>query len=111
MKPLYKTTLCKHFGKRGYCIYGEECKFAHGEEELREKPYVRNYRLVPCRYLFEQGFCPYGENCNFSHNPKKSNKLQNLFQNISAKQASSCCFAPQKEEQSRLRVFRGLTAS
>ena len=32
----YKTKLCLHF-KRGDCVYGENCNFAHGEEELRNQ--------------------------------------------------------------------------
>lgn len=112
VKPLYKTTLCKHFMKKGFCVYGEQCRFAHGEDELRLKPYIRNYRLVPCRYLFEQGYCPYGQNCNFSHDPNKHHKLQNLFSDMSAKQASSCCFVPEKRtEGSRLNVFKDITTA
>ena len=32
---LYKTTLCKHFMKRGKCRTGGKCIFAHGDDELR----------------------------------------------------------------------------
>ena len=31
----YKTSLCNNFSKFGSCNFGERCKFAHGENELR----------------------------------------------------------------------------
>merc|ERR1712070_489610 len=32
----YKTTLCRHF-QLGQCWEGDDCAFAHGEHELRER--------------------------------------------------------------------------
>ena len=32
----YKTKICLHF-KRGDCVYGENCNFAHGRRELRNQ--------------------------------------------------------------------------
>lgn len=37
----YKTALCKHW-EIGPCPFGPACTFAHGLEELREKPKVRS---------------------------------------------------------------------
>ena len=34
----YKTVLCKHFQQTGQCQFGVNCKFAHGEAELRPAP-------------------------------------------------------------------------
>lgn len=31
----YKTVLCRHFEKHGWCKYGDNCNYAHGEAELR----------------------------------------------------------------------------
>ncbi len=36
--PLYKTALCKNFEKHGKCKYGKRCTFAHGKDELRNRP-------------------------------------------------------------------------
>ncbi|CAG8632188.1 26930_t:CDS:2 [Gigaspora margarita] len=36
--PLYKTRLCERFMKENFCQYGPKCNFAHGENELRERP-------------------------------------------------------------------------
>lgn len=34
---VYKTSLCKHHMNGGMCPYGDDCHFAHGQHELREK--------------------------------------------------------------------------
>ncbi|CAA0811991.1 Zinc finger CCCH domain-containing protein 24 [Striga hermonthica] len=37
--PLWKTSLCSYFRKTGgSCSHGESCRYAHGEEELRQRP-------------------------------------------------------------------------
>ncbi|PIN17494.1 tRNA (uracil(54)-C(5))-methyltransferase [Handroanthus impetiginosus] len=37
--PLWKTTLCSYFRRTGgSCSHGESCRYAHGEEELRQRP-------------------------------------------------------------------------
>lgn len=33
----YKTSLCIQFKVTGSCTYGDECRYAHGQEELRPK--------------------------------------------------------------------------
>ena len=32
----YKTALCNNFSSMGQCKFGDSCRFAHGEEELRQ---------------------------------------------------------------------------
>lgn len=39
----FKTALCKSFKQTGFCVFGNSCRFAHGEEELRLPPQVQNY--------------------------------------------------------------------
>jgi len=36
--PFYKTQPCKRWDTEGTCAFGDKCNFAHGIEELREKP-------------------------------------------------------------------------
>lgn len=36
----FKTSLCDMWRKGQPCSYGEECRFAHGEAELRYPPRV-----------------------------------------------------------------------
>ena len=31
----FKTSLCNNFSKYGNCNFGDRCKFAHGEEDVR----------------------------------------------------------------------------
>ncbi|XP_021745950.1 zinc finger CCCH domain-containing protein 24-like [Chenopodium quinoa] len=39
LHPLHKTSLCSYFrSNSGSCSHGEECRFAHNEEELRPRP-------------------------------------------------------------------------
>jgi hypothetical protein len=34
----YKTVLCRNFQQTGQCSFGPNCKFAHGDDELRAHP-------------------------------------------------------------------------
>lgn len=36
--PWWKTSLCSYFRRQGNCSHGSTCRYAHGEEELRQKP-------------------------------------------------------------------------
>jgi len=64
----YKTELCKYFEIKGYCKYGENCIYAHGEENLRLKvTNTKAYRTKKCDKFFEKGYCPYGNRCQFAH--------------------------------------------
>lgn len=62
-----KTELCKHFLIGQVCPKGDDCAFAHGQEELRARP-IANYRTVKCRHFQEKGWCQYGPRCQFLHN-------------------------------------------
>ena len=35
-KVLFKTAMCKRYADTGYCSYGDQCGFAHGESDLRK---------------------------------------------------------------------------
>lgn len=64
VKTLEKTQLCTFFAN-GACARGEECKFAHGMEEVRKKPNLERTRL--CADVMNFGCCKKGPNCNFAH--------------------------------------------
>ncbi|XP_038705829.1 zinc finger CCCH domain-containing protein 24 isoform X2 [Tripterygium wilfordii] len=39
LHPLHKTSLCSYFRRQaGSCSHGDTCRYAHGEEELRQRP-------------------------------------------------------------------------
>ncbi|CAD8060892.1 unnamed protein product [Paramecium sonneborni] len=64
-----KTELCKNYEALGYCKFGLECSFAHGQVELQPKIHLhQKYRTKPCTRYFNQGFCPYGIRCQYQHN-------------------------------------------
>ena len=51
-----------------YCKYGENCTFAHRENELKNRKMSFNYKTKPCKKLFfENSFCIYWSGCQFSH--------------------------------------------
>ena len=63
-KIKYKTELCKYYEMTGTCIYGNNCAYTHGMDNLRSK--VTNttaYRSKKCKRFFENGYCPYGSRC------------------------------------------------
>ena len=68
---LYKTQLCDTYKEFGECKYGSNCQYAHGKEELREKPAPYRpsaYKTVRCKnYWSKDSICPYGSKCRFIH--------------------------------------------
>ena len=45
----YRTELCKFYEINGKCKYGDNCIFAHGKENLREKVLNKSgYKKRPC---------------------------------------------------------------
>lgn len=39
LNPLWRTSLCSYFRRTGgSCSHGSSCRYAHGEEELRQRP-------------------------------------------------------------------------
>ena len=80
-KIKYKTELCKYYEMTGTCIYGNNCAYAHGIDNLRSK--VTNttaYRSKKCKRFFENGYCPYGSRCQFQHQ-LKNNIVNNPYDN------------------------------
>jgi len=69
-RNLFKTEICSSWNS-GNCIYGKTCRFAHGTNELRERPKPhRNYKTAMCKH-FLAGFCPYNSRCDFIHDLKE----------------------------------------
>lgn len=72
----YKTALCDAYKRNTVCPYGEACRFAHGENELRLPAQPRGkahpkYKTQLCDKFSAQGQCPYGPRCQFIHKLKK----------------------------------------
>jgi len=67
----YKTVMCQSWLETAKCTFGELCKFAHGESEIRfARPPIKNpkkYRTRLCEKYTMRGCCPYGNRCLFIH--------------------------------------------
>lgn len=91
--PFYKTRMCKNF-KSGTCAFGDQCNFAHGENELRSAdvamqafassavcptamgqkgPEKRGdtaailHKTRMCSNYQRDGVCKFGDRCAFAH--------------------------------------------
>ena len=101
-KKKYKTELCSKWLEKGFCQYGEKCRFAHGEKELIHKKKGRNYKKTPCKTFQEKGYCNYGSRCNFIHFDKKISL--ELFYELYCK-----LFGEVYHGSKRLRAFEEIT--
>ncbi|CAD6192459.1 unnamed protein product [Caenorhabditis auriculariae] len=67
----YKTVICQAWLESKTCSFAENCRFAHGEEELRPskiQPRQNNkYKTKLCDKYTTNGLCPYGKRCLFIH--------------------------------------------
>ncbi|ORX62593.1 hypothetical protein DM01DRAFT_1265778, partial [Hesseltinella vesiculosa] len=71
----YKTEYCRNWAEQGTCrqaghrirTYGKKCRYAHGDEELREVPKHNRYKTQICRAYHLEGTCAYGSRCTFIH--------------------------------------------
>jgi len=64
----FKTELCKFWEMNKTCKYKDNCVFAHGAHELREKQVAKsNYKTKKCKQFFESAYCSYGTRCQFRH--------------------------------------------
>lgn len=85
----YKTEICRNWELEGYCRFGDECTFAHGNLDLNKKVSMpSNYKTKICKQFAEEPFyCPYGEKCQFLHTTsdsaqKTSNKAFNYSETL-----------------------------
>lgn len=68
----YKTEVCKYWAQTGNCEFGDNCAFAHGKNEIRQKIHIsNNYKTKKCIQFHDTGYCPYGHRCQFIHNIRK----------------------------------------
>ena len=75
-KTKWKTEMCKYWEMYGQCKFGDNCAFAHGESELKQRKLTFNYKTKPCKQFFELGYCTYGSRCQFSHKKEEDLKAQ-----------------------------------
>ena len=86
-KAKFKTEKCKLWDFNKNCKYGDNCAFAHGSNEMRQKTVSTSfYKTKKCKQFFEFGYCPYGSRCQFMHKndqnfPKSYKDLLNSLAN------------------------------
>jgi hypothetical protein len=63
----YKTRLCVHFTRDGWCRNGDRCCYAHGKTELRQQASRSyGYKTQLCRY-YQMNRCKNGMACSYAH--------------------------------------------
>lgn len=78
-KTKWKTELCHYWEMYGDCKYGNNCSFAHGEDELKRRKLSLNYKTKLCKNFYDQGYCPYGSRCQFLHEQEINGKASEIF--------------------------------
>ena len=73
--PRYKTEMCRNFKERSRCIYGDQCQFAHGRNDLRDVVRNTKYKTKLCQKYWVVGYCAYGPRCNFLHDESLARQL------------------------------------
>jgi hypothetical protein len=76
--PRFKTEICRNFKEKGTCLYGNQCQFAHGSDEMRDSGKQNKYKTKLCQKYWIHGYCAYGARCNFLHNEEESGRTGNF---------------------------------
>ena len=84
-KTKWKTEICHYWEMYGECKYGDNCAFAHGDSELKQRKLTYNYKTKPCKQFFEIGYCSYGSRCQFSHKKEDLKNQKNDIDNLNDK--------------------------
>jgi len=79
----YKTEICRNFKERLTCIYGNQCQFAHGKQELRDSMKSNKYKTKCCDKYWGTGYCVYGPRCNYLHYEADEKSENEMFQRYS----------------------------
>uniref|UniRef100_A0A1I8BDJ3 C3H1-type domain-containing protein n=1 Tax=Meloidogyne hapla TaxID=6305 RepID=A0A1I8BDJ3_MELHA len=73
----FRTEICRKLRQTGFCVYGDTCRFAHDESELRVKPLHPKYKTQLCKNFSTTGVCIYGSRCQFIHSEGNIKIVQN----------------------------------
>ena len=72
-----RTQICFNWKYKGFCEYGEDCKFAHGDKHLKPRIRIQNYKSKPCADLFKPSGCPFKTKCSYTHSGEPMRAPQN----------------------------------
>lgn len=62
-----KSQLCFSFSESQQCQYGDQCRFAHGDNDERDLNQLKRRAAGVCYNWKESGECKFGEGCRFAH--------------------------------------------
>ena len=62
--------LCRTFELEKACPF-DHCHFAHGNAELRGRPFPPNYKTRPCRRFKNCGGCSFEKRCRYLHDEQR----------------------------------------
>ena len=80
MSKIEKTKMCASISEGRQCLYGEKCKFAHSDQELKKRPQVDQSKFKTRVCLnYKKGCCSYGDNCVFIHEIQPQIPLPKTF--------------------------------
>lgn len=97
----YKTELCKTFSQKGFCAYGNKCRFAHGKPELCGRPVdTKKYKQKECASFFTNGTCCYGSRCHFKHEERKITEISRQYYSLVLGNLASVFSSSNSEEMS-----------
>ncbi|KAG4384939.1 hypothetical protein AAZX31_13G344300 [Glycine max] len=94
-KLMVKTEMCRRF-RRGVCVHGSKCIYAHSVAELRLQRQPKQ-----CRFFLQNKRCHYGRTCRFLHsstplNPNPQPEVGKLdpYSSPESKRMRTCAAAP-----------------
>lgn len=110
-KNKFKTEICKYWELNKSCKFKENCAFAHGTNEIRQKTVPSsNYKTKKCKQFFENGYCCYGTRCQFLHHvndPSKNFSYKKIISELINPKISNVKINPRP----RLKTFENLAKS
>ncbi len=112
LDPKFKTELCKSWVENEFCVYGNKCRFAHGNLDKFVKQVNKSkYKLKDCSSFFQSNYCNYGSRCHFKHDERKLNEINVPYYSYQLMTNNYLSINIPKDggkNQKRLRVFKDL---
>jgi hypothetical protein len=79
----YKTELCRHYEESGDCPHGQQCLYAHGQQELVPfRGRHRKFKTQLCKAFHCEGFCSFGPRCSYIHSKPNPEAILTSIQAI-----------------------------
>ena len=70
-KTKWKTEICRYWEMYGECKFGENCAFAHGDSELKQRKLTFNYKTKACKQFFLFLYWSYGSRYQFRYKKER----------------------------------------